>query len=121
MNLLNLNKFFFRNLVVGLSVALVLAAWLSVVRILMISYYWPSSGAEDLWPELSKALLMGARFDLKVSAIASLLCFVLLGQSEPSARRTIRFWSSLFALLAVINFYYYGFQGANRWCHLWHI
>ncbi len=109
MHLFNLNRFLIRNLVVGLCVGFSLAAWLSVARILMISNYWPNSGAEELWPELSKALLMGARFDLKVSAIASLLCSLLLGSSEHSARRTIWFWSSLFAILTVINFYYYGF------------
>ncbi len=109
MYLLNFNSILLRGLIVGLCVAFSLAAWLSVARILMISYYWPTSSVEDLWSELSKALLMGVRFDLKVSAIASLLCSMLLGLSEQSARRTIWFWSGLFALLAVINFYYYGF------------
>ena len=93
---------------VGLCVGLVLAMWFSVARLLMLAYYWPSTGS-DLWAELPVALLMGLRFDLKMSAIAALLLFPLLGWRWRMSGVFIRLWASLFALLAVINFYYYGF------------
>jgi phosphoglycerol transferase MdoB-like AlkP superfamily enzyme len=97
-----------RGLSVGLVVGCVLALWLSLARVLMLSYYWPSPGA-DLWAEVPSALLMGLRFDFKVGAVSALLLSVFLGWSERSARITLRTWSSLVALLAVVNFYYYGF------------
>ena len=93
---------------VGLSVGLVLAVWFSLARLLMLAYYWPSPGSE-LWAELPVALLMGLRFDLKMSAIATLLLFPLLGWHWRMSAVFIKVWASLFALLAVINFYYYGF------------
>lgn len=93
---------------VGLCVGLLLAVWFSVARLLMLAYYWPSPGS-DLWAELPVALLMGLRFDLKMSAIAALLLFPLLGWRWRMSGVLIRVWASLFALLAVINFYYYGF------------
>jgi phosphoglycerol transferase MdoB-like AlkP superfamily enzyme len=93
---------------VGLCVGLVLALWFSVARGLMLAYYWPTPGGE-LWAELPVALLMGFRFDLKMGAIATLLLFPLLGWRWCMSALVIRVWASLFALLAVINFYYYGF------------
>ena len=93
---------------VGLCVGLVLALWFSVARMLMLAYYWPAPGS-DLWAELPVALLMGFRFDLKMGAIATLLLFPLLGWRWRLSAMVIKVWVSLFALLAVINFYYYGF------------
>lgn len=97
-----------RGLVAGLGSGLVMALWLSLARVLMLWHYWPESGA-DLWSEVSLALVMGGRFDLKVGAIGALLLCLFVGWSESSARKTIRLWSGLVALLAVVNFYYYGF------------
>jgi phosphoglycerol transferase MdoB-like AlkP superfamily enzyme len=93
---------------VGLSVGFVLALWFSVARLLMLAYYWPSPGNE-LWAELPVALLMGFRFDMKMGAVATLLLFPLLGWRWRMSAVLIKVWASLFALLAVINFYYYGF------------
>ena len=93
---------------VGLCAGVVLALWFSAARLLMLAYYWPSPGS-DLWAELPVALLMGLRFDLKMSAIATLLLFPLLGWRWRMSAVLIKVWASLFALLAVINFYYYGF------------
>ena len=92
----------------GLCVGLALALWFSVARVLMLAAYWPSPG-NDLWAELPVALLMGFRFDLKMGAIAVLLLFPLLGWHGRMRAVVIRVWASAFALLAVINFYYYGF------------
>jgi phosphoglycerol transferase MdoB-like AlkP superfamily enzyme len=92
----------------GLCVGLVLAAWFSMARVLMLAFYWPSPGS-DLWGELPVALLMGFRFDMKMGAIATLLLFPLLGWNWRMSSVIIKVWASLFALLAVINFYYYGF------------
>ena len=96
------------GIVVGLSVGCVLALWFSVARLLMLAYYWPAPG-NDLWAELPVALLMGFRFDMKMGAIATLLLFPLLGWRWRITSVVIRIWASVFALLAVINFYYYGF------------
>jgi phosphoglycerol transferase MdoB-like AlkP superfamily enzyme len=96
------------GMAVGICVGLVLAVWFSVARLLMLAYYWPSPGGE-LWAELPVALLMGFRFDLKMGAIATLLLFPLLGWRWRMSAVVIQIWTSLFALLAVINFYYYGF------------
>jgi glucan phosphoethanolaminetransferase (alkaline phosphatase superfamily) len=96
------------GLAVGLCVGLALALWFSVARVLMLAAYWPSPG-NDLWAELPVALLMGFRFDLKMGAIAALLLFPLLGWHWRMRAVVIRVWASSFALLAVINFYYYGF------------
>lgn len=96
------------GLVVGLCVGLLLALWFSAARLLMLTYYWPSPGVE-LWAELPAALLMGFRFDLKMSAVAVLLLFPLLGWRWRMSAVLIKVWASLFAFLAVINFYYYGF------------
>ena len=93
---------------VGLCVGLVLAVWFSLARGVMLAYYWPSPG-KDLWAELPVALLMGFRFDLKMGAIATLLLFPFLGWRWRMSAVVIRVWASLFALLAVVNFYYYGF------------
>lgn len=92
----------------GLCVGLVLAVWFSLARLMMLAYYWPSPG-HALWAELPVALLMGLRFDLKMSAIATLLLFPLLGWRWRMSAVVIKVWATLFALLAVINFYYYGF------------
>ena len=93
---------------VGLCVGFALAIWFSVARGLMLAYYWPSPGG-DLWAELPAALRMGFRFDLKMGAIATLLLFPWLGWRWRLSAWVIRVWASVFALLAVINFYYYGF------------
>ena len=61
------------GLSLGVCVGLVLAVWFSLARCFMLAYYWPNPGA-DLWAELPVALLMGFRFDLKMGAIAALLC-----------------------------------------------
>lgn len=92
----------------GLCVGLVLAVWFSLARLMMLAYYWPSPG-HALWAELPVALLMGLRFDLKMSAIATLLLFPLLGWRWRMSAVVVKVWATLFALLAVINFYYYGF------------
>jgi phosphoglycerol transferase MdoB-like AlkP superfamily enzyme len=96
------------GLVVGLCVGLFLALWFSAARLLMLAYYWPSPGVE-FWVELPAALLMGFRFDLKVCAIAVLLLCPLLGWRWRMSAVLIKVWASLFAFLAVINFYYYDF------------
>ena len=96
------------GLSVGLCVGLVLALWFSVARVLMLAYYWPSPGT-DLWAELPVALRMGFRFDLKMSAIATLLLFPLLGWRWRMTAVLIKVWASVFAVLTVINFYYYSF------------
>ncbi|WP_310609970.1 hypothetical protein [Limnohabitans sp.] len=96
------------GMAVGLCVGLVLALWFSAARLLMLAYYWPSPGSE-LWAELPVALLMGFRFDLKMGAIAALLLFPWLGWRWRMSAVVVKVWASLFALLAVINFYYYGF------------
>lgn len=93
---------------VGVCVALALSVWFSLARGVMLAYYWPSPG-HDLWAELSAALLMGFRFDLKMGAIATLLLFPLLGWRWRMGAVVVKVWATLFALLAVINFYYYGF------------
>lgn len=93
---------------VGVCVGLLLALWLSAARLLMLAYYWPSPGVE-LWAELPAALLMGFRFDLKINAIATLLLFPLLGWRWHLSSIVVKVWASLFALVAVVNFYYYGF------------
>jgi phosphoglycerol transferase MdoB-like AlkP superfamily enzyme len=93
---------------VGLCVGLVLALWLSAARLLMLAYHWPSPGGE-LWAELPVALLMGFRFDLKMGAIATLLLCPLLGWRWRMSAVLLKVWATSFALLAVINFYYYGF------------
>jgi phosphoglycerol transferase MdoB-like AlkP superfamily enzyme len=96
------------GLAVGLCVGLALALWFSVARALMLAYYWPTPGG-DLWAELPVALLMGFRFDLKMGAIATLLLSPVLGWRWRWSAAVIKLWASVFALLAVINFYYYGF------------
>jgi phosphoglycerol transferase MdoB-like AlkP superfamily enzyme len=96
------------GMALGLCVGLFLALWFSAARMLMLAYYWPTPGAE-LWAELPVALLMGFRFDLKMGAIATLLLFPLLGWRWRMTGVLIKVWASLFALLAVVNFYYYGF------------
>lgn len=92
----------------GVCLGLVLAVWFSLARCFMLAYYWPNPSA-DLWAELPVALLMGFRFDLKMGAIAALLLFPLLGWRWRMSAVVIRVWASVFAVLAVINFYYYGF------------
>lgn len=96
------------GMAVGLCVTAVLALWFSFARLMMLALYWPSSGNE-LWPEIPAALLMGFRFDVKMGAIATLLLFPMLGWCWRLSAVLIRVWASVFALLAVINYYYFGF------------
>ena len=97
-----------RGLSMGVCVGLALALWFSLARCFMLAYYWPTPGT-DLWAELPVALFMGLRFDLKMGAIAALLLFPWLGWRWRMRTWVIQVWASLFALLTVINFYYYGF------------
>ena len=94
---------------VGLCVGFVLAAWFSLARLLMLIHYWPSSGGEQLWAELPTSLLMGARFDIKIAACTVLLLFPWLGWHWRVTRSIVQICATLFAVIAVINFYYYGF------------
>ncbi len=105
--LISLLRGMYRGLAIGLAVCFALGLWLSLPRLLMLAYYWPTPG-DDLWAELLDALLMGGRFDMKVAASSVLLLFPLLGYSR-TTQATVKVWATLFAILAVVNFYYYGF------------
>ena len=98
-----------RGLGVAVSVGFVLALWLGFARVLMLCYYWPAVGGANLWAELADALLMGMRFDLKVSASAGLLLFIFLGWGWRLTHRILTLYSTAFAVISVVNFYYYGF------------
>jgi len=97
-----------RGLSLGLCVGAVLALWFSIARVLMLVYYWPQPG-DDLWAELPAALIMGLRFDIKIAACAVIILFLFLGWHWRATRLTVKIWASLFAILTVVNFYYYGF------------
>jgi phosphoglycerol transferase MdoB-like AlkP superfamily enzyme len=96
------------GLLLGAAVGAALAIWLSLARVLMLAYYWPSPGT-DLWPELSAALIMGLRFDLKMGAVTAFLLFPFLGWKWRGAHVLVQFWALIYAVLTVVNFYYFGF------------
>lgn len=99
-----------KGLVLGVVASAWLVACLGLVRLFQLYFYWPSADT-GLWRELHQALWMGLRFDLKVCATAALLLWPLLSWRR-LARPALIVWSVLFLLLAVINFYYYGFYKA---------
>lgn len=95
----------------GLSLGWVAGVWLvaclGVVRLIQLAYYWPANDA-GLSQELHLALWMGLRFDAKVCASAAVLLWPLLSWRR-TARATLVVWTVLYMLLALVNFYYYGF------------
>jgi len=96
-----------RGLSLGALAGLWLTLCLSLIRLIHLWYYWPSGDAA-VGAELHKALWMGLRFDLKVCAIAALLLWPVLSLPR-LARRGLMLWGGLYILLALVNFYYYGF------------
>jgi phosphoglycerol transferase MdoB-like AlkP superfamily enzyme len=115
---MNLSPRYFGQRVLGAFAAANLQAWalvlslalvLSVLRVLQIFWHWPSGftpPAGDVWT----VLVQGARFDLKVSAVAALL---LLPLWLLLPARFIAWLASLVALVYVlaslINLHYFGF------------
>ena len=95
----------------GLGLGWLAGAWLvaclGAVRLIQLAHYWPSDDA-GLAHELHLALWMGMRFDAKVCASAAVLLWPLLSWRR-FARPTLVVWTLLYVLLALINFYYYGF------------
>jgi phosphoglycerol transferase MdoB-like AlkP superfamily enzyme len=96
-----------RGLALGWAAGLWLTACLGVIRLIQLWHYWPANDA-GLADELHLALWMGLRFDLKVCASAALLLWPLLCWRR-AARATLAVWTVIYVLLALVNFYYYGF------------
>ena len=89
-------------------VGLLLCLSLSVFRAYHLISFWPHPG-NDLWTELSRALLMGLRFDAKAAAVAAFVLWPLLCLPLGFRRVVVTLWAGLFALLAVTNYFYYRF------------
>ncbi|MEY4362840.1 MAG: hypothetical protein RLZZ24_192 [Pseudomonadota bacterium] len=96
-----------RGLGLGWAAGAWLVCMLGVVRLIQLGHYWPVD-ATGLRDELHLALWMGLRFDAKVCASAALLLWPLLCW-RPTARVALIVWTVLYVLLALINFYFYGF------------
>jgi len=96
-----------RGLILGWLAGAWLVLCLGAVRLIQLGHYWPSDDA-GLAQELHLALWMGLRFDAKVCASAAVLLWPLLSWRR-TARTTLVVWTVLYVLLALINFYYYGF------------
>jgi phosphoglycerol transferase MdoB-like AlkP superfamily enzyme len=90
-------------------IVLVVAVTLSVLRIIQLSWHWPSDFHAP-WSDLFAVVLQGLRFDLKVSAAAAVLFFPLL-LIFPSRQHG---WiagiiSVQFVFISLINLHYFGF------------
>ncbi|MGQ0710546.1 MAG: LTA synthase family protein [Rhodoferax sp.] len=82
---------------------------LSTIRALQLFHFWPA-GFSASAGDVAAALLMGLRFDLKVSAIAGFLLLLVL--PWVSARVYLRLAAVLMAvlvLLSMVNLHYFGF------------
>lgn len=89
-------------------VGLVFCLALSLFRLYHLATFWPHPG-DELWSELPRALLMGLRFDAKAAAVAAFVLWPLLCLPLGIRRWVVTLWASLFALLAVTNYFYYRF------------
>lgn len=88
-------------------VPLVLA--LSLIRLGQLAYFWPT-GYSAPFTDLAAVAVQGLRFDLKVSAIAGALLFLILPWvSLRIQRRMVAVVVFLFVLLSFINLHYFGF------------
>jgi len=88
-------------------VPLVLA--LSIIRLGQLAYFWPT-GYSAPFTDLVAVAVQGLRFDLKVSAIAGALLFLILPWvSLRIQRRMVAVVVFLFVLLSFINLHYFGF------------
>jgi len=104
---------FLHSLVRGLLRAWVLVVplvvALSLVRLGQLAYFWPT-GYQASASDLATIALQGARFDLKVSAIAGFLLLVLLPWVSGRLNRRIAAGVVFaFVLLAFINLHYFSF------------
>lgn len=82
---------------------------LSFIRWGQLAYFWPT-GFQAQPSDVGTALLQGARFDLKVSAIAGFLLLLLL--PWVSGRTNARITAGLafvYVMLSLINLHYFGF------------
>ena len=91
-----------------LVVPLVLA--LGLVRAGQIAYYWPAGFAASA-SDVGAVLWMGLRFDLKVSAIAGFLLWLVLlpWASDKLYGRVATAVAAVFVLLSLANLHYFGF------------
>jgi phosphoglycerol transferase MdoB-like AlkP superfamily enzyme len=111
----------FSSLLHTLSHALVRGLWrawllivplvvvLSFIRWGQLAYFWPA-GFQAQPSDVGMALLQGARFDLKVSAIAGFLLLLLL--PWVSGRTNARIAAGLtfvYVMLSLTNLHYFGF------------
>lgn len=97
-----------RGLFTALGVGLVLAPGLSLVRLFHLWAYVPAF-SHAVRTELPAALLMGLRFDLKACAVVAILVWPLFCFGPRLKAWAACLWGGTFALLSVVNFYYYGF------------
>lgn len=90
-------------------IVLCVAITLSVLRIIQITWHWPS-GFEAPWADIFTVLFQGLRFDLKVSAAAAVLLLPLM-LIMPSR---LHGWiggviAVLFVFISLVNLHYFGF------------
>lgn len=104
---------FFNALLRGLLRAWVLALplvlALSLIRWGQLAYFWPA-GYQVASGDVATALVQGARFDLKVSAIAGfLLLLVLPWVSGRVYTRIAQVLAFVFVMASLVNLHYFGF------------
>lgn len=89
--------------------ALPLVVALSLIRWGQLAYFWPA-GFQASSGDLAAALVQGARFDLKVSAIAGfLLLLVLPWVSGRVHTRIAQVLAFVFVMASLVNLHYFGF------------
>ena len=82
---------------------------LSLIRLGQLVYFWPAAYSAS-FADLVAVMVQGLRFDLKVSAIAGALLFLILPWvSLRVQRRMLAAVAFLFVLLSFINLHYFGF------------
>lgn len=98
-----------RGLLRAWVLAIPLVVALSLIRWGQLAYFWPA----DYHParsDVAAALVQGARFDLKVSAIAGFLLLVVLpwvsGRVHTRIAQGLAF---LFVMASLVNLHYFGF------------
>ena len=89
--------------------ALPLVVALSLIRWGQLAYFWPA-GYQASSGDVAAALVQGARFDLKVSAIAGfLLLLVLPWVSGRVHTRIAQGLAFVFVMASLVNLHYFGF------------
>jgi phosphoglycerol transferase MdoB-like AlkP superfamily enzyme len=82
---------------------------LSFIRWGQLAYFWPT-GFQAQLSDVGMALLQGARFDLKVSAIAGFLLLLLLPWvSGRTNGRIVAVLAFVYVMLSLVNLHYFGF------------